>query len=419
MKHCRLVQLVPGALVLALSFAGVAQENVSGEYQGQAETHELAAHNAFQQGWTHLLRRTPEDAVEAIEFFRQAIELDPEYSRAYAALAQIYWDNSRDAKFNKLTGEIQMASSVYANDTTAWELLQKAGDKALSQTQTLSARMLQRQRRYDEAMRKARRAVALGPDDPAAYDALIESLIYSGKFEEAIRLIDESIVLEPDQPGEKLYLKAMTHYMDGHLTEALSTIESARTYNPKQFRYALIHAAALADLGQVEEAEAAFEEYRSGLINFDRSNWTTFYWPFEDVKNAERLNKSLLKAGLVDSTHHYYAVSLENRLRSDQIIALLANKTMIGADYGPAGSWEEFQVTRDQNVQIIDQDILTYFREGKTRVENNLLCDPWYAFGDFCVAIFRNPDGTPEQRNEYIFFTLDGIFTFSVFDSAS
>jgi hypothetical protein len=92
---------------------------------------------------------------------------------------------------------------------------------------------------------------------------------------------------------------------------------------------------------------------------------------------------------------------------------------MIGADYGPAGSWEEFQVTRDQNAQIVDQDILTYFREGKTRVTNNLLCDPWYAFGNYCVAIFRNPDGTPEQRNEYIFFTLDGIFIFSVFDSAS
>ncbi len=419
MRRLRLIRLVPGALVLTFSFACVAQENVWDKYQNQAETHELAAYSAFQKGWAFLLRKTPEDAIEAIALFTKAIELDPDYSRAYAALAQIYWDNSRDARFNELTGEIQMASSIYANDTTAWELLQKASDKPLSQAHALTARILQRQRRFDEAMREARQAVALGPNDPTAYDALIENLIYAGKLEEAIRLIDESIVLDPGLPGEKLYLKGMAYYMAGSLTEALSAIERARTHNPKQIRYASIHAATLAELGQAVEAKAAFEEYRSGLINFDRLNWTTFYWPFEDIKNTERVTKGLRKAGLIDSTHHYYTVSPQNRLRSDQIKALLANKIMIGADYGPAGSWEEFQVTRDQNAQIVDQDILTYFREGKTRVRNDLLCDPWYAFGDYCVAIYRNPDGTPEQKDEYIFFTMDGIFTFSVFESAN
>ena len=419
MKRLKLIRLLPGALVITVSLACVAQENVWNKYQDQVETHELAAYNAFQKGWAHLLRRTPEDAVEAIAFFRRAIELDPNYSRAYAALAQIYWDNSRDARFNKLTGEIQMASSIYANDVTAWELLQKAGDKPLSQAHALTARMLQRQRRFDEAMREARQAVVLGPNDPTAYDALIENLIYAGELEEAIRVIDESIGLYPDLPGEKLYLRAIAYYMDGRLTEALSSIERARTHNPKRIRYAAIRAATLAELGQAEEAKAAFEEYRSGLINFDKLNWMVFYWPFEDVRNAERLAKGLLKVGIIDSTHHYYTVSPQNRLGSDQIKTLLANKTMIGADYGPAGSWEEFQVTRDQNAQVVDQDILTYFREGKTRVKNNLLCDPWYAFGDYCVAIFRNLDGTSEQKNEYIFFTLNGIFTFSVFDPAS
>ena len=205
MKCLKLIRLVPGALVLTVSLACAAQENVGNKYQDQIETHELAAYNAFQKGWAHLLRRTPEDAVEAIAFFRRAIELDPNYSRAYAALAQIYWDNSRDARFNKLTGEIQMASSIYANDVTAWELLQKTGDKPLSQAHALTARMLQRQRRFEEAMQEARQAVALGPNDPTAYDALIENLIYAGELEEAIRLIDKSIGLYPDLPGEKLY----------------------------------------------------------------------------------------------------------------------------------------------------------------------------------------------------------------------
>ena len=165
------------------------------------------------------------------------------------------------------------------------------------------------------------------------------------------------------------------------------------------------------------EAKVVFQEYRSGLLNFDKVNWTMFYWPFAKPSDSERLANSLLKAGLVDSPHHYFAVSRAKRLRSDQIKVLVANKTMIGADYGPAGSWEEFQVSRDANAQIVDQDILTYFRDGRTRIENNLLCDPWYEFGDYCVAIYPNPQGTPEQKNEYVFFTLEGIFAFSVFES--
>jgi len=381
----------------------------------------VAAYDTFLKGWAYLLRKTPEDAVQAIAFFKQALELDPNYSRAYAGLAQTYWNNSLNAKFHQLTGGLGVGTLVDWNDLTAWEFLQKAGDKPLSQARALAARMLQRQRRFDEAMREARQAVALGPSDPTAYDALIENLIYAGEVEEAIRLVDRSIRLDPSFPGEKLFLKGLAYYTMGRLEEALSSIERARTHNPKRTRYAAIQAATLAELGRAEEAKAAFEEYRSGLTIFATLNWTMFYWPFEDVKSAERLAKGLLKAGMIDSTRHYYVVSPQNRLRSDQIKALLANKTMIGADRSPYGSEGEFEVTRDQNAQVVSQDFVTYFREGttKTRVKNDLLCDPWQAFGDYCVAIYRNPDGTPEQKDEYIFFTLVGVFTFSVFDSAS
>lgn len=418
MTHCRCARLLPAVLVVTAALACGADDNVREQNHYQSETRNSAAYNAFLAGWQLLLKRTPEDAVKAIAQFRKAIEIDPGYRRAYAAMAQVYWDNSRDTKFNKLTGEIQMASSVYANDITAWELLQNVGDAPLSPAHALKARMLQRQRRFDEAMREARQAVVLGPDDPTAYDALIENLIYAGELEEAMRLIDESMKHDPPLLAEKLYLKSLAYFVNGSLTSALSAIEQARANNPNQIRYASIHAATLAELGRAEKAKAVFEEYRSGLINFDTLNWTIFYWPFQDTENAERLLASLRKAGLIGSINHYYKISLQNRLQSHQIKSLLANKIMIGADYGPTGSWEEFRVTRDRNAQIVDQDILTYFREGETRIANDLLCDPWYAFGDFCVALYRNPDGTSEQRDEYIFFTLNGIFRFSVFDRA-
>ena len=88
----------------------------------------------------------------------------------------------------------------------------------------------------------------------------------------------------------------------------------------------------------------------------------------------------------------------------------------ISSDRGVTGLEEELKVTRDQDVQIIRQAFLTYFRDGTSRIENDLLCDPWWEYGDYCVAIYRNDNGTPDARDEYIFFTLASTFTFSVFD---
>ncbi len=99
---------------------------------------------------------------------------------------------------------------------------------------------------------------------------------------------------------------------------------------------------------------------------------------------------------------------------------------MIGGDRGyftDGGFYEgddELEITRDQDLQITNQGSFDYFRKGgRSHVENNLLCDPWYGLGDYCVAIYRNPDGNRDAKNEYLFFTLMSHFSFSVFEPAS
>ncbi|MEE8513971.1 MAG: tetratricopeptide repeat protein, partial [Gammaproteobacteria bacterium] len=390
------------------------------------DTGNVAAYDAFLTGWAHLLRGTPEDAVKAIAFFEQALELDPNYTRAYAALAQTYWDYSNDKKFNAVVDPWMGASFARSGHMTyinAWQFLQKVRSKPSSQAHALTARMLQRQRLFDEAMQEARQAVALGPNNITAYDALIENLIYAGEAEEALRLIDESIRLDPNSPGEKLFLKGMVYYTLGRIEEAVSIIDRARSHNPKQTRYAVIQAAALAELGRTAEAAVALEQAEGYVGSADADlNWAMFYWPFQRLETIERLANGLIKAGLSVPLKRYYLTTKQDRLTGDQIESLLSNKVMIGADrsYFAVGE-DEFEVTRGQNAQIVRQGALNYFRTGgKTRVENDLLCDHWLDFlGDYCVAIYRNPDGNPDARDEYLFFTLMSTFSFSVFDSAS
>jgi hypothetical protein len=65
-------------------------------------------------------------------------------------------------------------------------------------------------------------------------------------------------------------------------------------------------------------------------------------------------------------------------------------------------------------MQIVAQDFLTYFGDGSSRIENDLLCDPWISLGDYCVAIYRNSGGSTNSKDEYVFFTLMNTFTFSI-----
>jgi len=70
---------------LAVSLRGLAEQLLT-----QQETKVPAAYDAFLRGWGHYRRTTPEDFAKSIPYFEEAIRLDPEYGRAYAALAMVY-----------------------------------------------------------------------------------------------------------------------------------------------------------------------------------------------------------------------------------------------------------------------------------------------------------------------------------------
>lgn len=172
----------------------------------------------------------------------------------------------------------------------------------------------------------------------------------------------------------------------------------------------------------------ALRDYLGPLPDYADLNWAMFYWPFQQSDTIERLAHGLVKAGLATPSRRYFAVAAEDRLTTDQIKSLVSGKTIIGINQGYFGivdrgstgvADEEFKVTRDMNAKIVRQGKLNYFRTGgETKIENDLLCDYWQDFlEEYCVAIYRNQDGTPETRDEYLFFTLMNTFSFSVFDT--
>ena len=119
------------------------------------------------------------------------------------------------------------------------------------------------------------------------------------------------------------------------------------------------------------------------------------------------------------ATGDYFAVAASERLSSNEIKTLLSSKAMVGVVRD--GSEElMFEVVWDEDTQIVEQGFVNFFQaDGKSRADDDLLCAPWHDWGNYCVAIFRNPNGAREFLDEYVFFTLTGIFTFSVFEPST
>jgi adenylate cyclase len=73
--------------------------NLAAKIPGSREkTATPQAYDAFLKGWEHYRRFSPDDYSKAIPYFERAVQLDKNYGRAYAVLASIYWENSRQGE---------------------------------------------------------------------------------------------------------------------------------------------------------------------------------------------------------------------------------------------------------------------------------------------------------------------------------
>ena len=76
-------------------------------------TGSIAAYDAFLRGWAHYRRRTPEEFAKAVRQFKRAVEFDPAYGRAHAALASTYL-NSRTHRWTDRLGLSSWAEAMPA-----------------------------------------------------------------------------------------------------------------------------------------------------------------------------------------------------------------------------------------------------------------------------------------------------------------
>jgi TolB-like protein/class 3 adenylate cyclase len=267
------------------------------EAAARKETENAEAYDTFLKGWKQYHRQRPESFRQAVTLFEGAAELDPKYSRAYAALAATYWQ-----AWKRYWHDALGFGSAHDLRFKAEEILAKAMEDPTPLALQVSAAMLAQQGHHDEAIAEAERAVAMDPNDAEGYVALAGILSLAGKPEKALPLMEQAMRLNPHYPTSYLYGLGLARFGMEEFDEAAVALERAVILNPDDRWSSRLLIATLGQLDRTGEAAAAMDRAKANWRGFDPLSvrGITFWYPFKEPADTKRLADGLRKAGVPD-----------------------------------------------------------------------------------------------------------------------
>ncbi len=261
------------------------------------ETKNTEAYDVFLKGLDQYLRQTPDGFREAITHFEKAVELDPNYSRAYAALSATYWQIQKrywHAKFG--------FGRVHDARFKAEEFLEKANRQPTALSHQVATAMLSQQGRHMEAIAEGGKAIGVDPNDADSYVALAGALSLAGNPDEALQLVQKAMRLNPHFPPFYLYELGLAQFGIEDFRSAAATLETATALNSEdRWSYRLL-LATYGHLGREADAERIFELTDKSWRGNDPISirGVAFWYPFQETTDRERLATGLRKANIPD-----------------------------------------------------------------------------------------------------------------------
>ena len=212
-------------------FAALAVELSAGEKAkvGLKDTDNVEAYDAFLKGWELYRKWTPVDFHKSIPFFEKAIELDPSYGKAYAAIASVYTEGYQSAwDWSHVVGV-----SAEAMPGLAGNYLKEALKYPTTLAYQVASKWYIILLFPEEAIVAAEKAIALDPNDAVGYSAMAGALIYSGKPEEAIEFVNKAIRLDPLNIANYFFTLGTANFGMEKYQDAVSFYEKAFKLNPE------------------------------------------------------------------------------------------------------------------------------------------------------------------------------------------
>jgi adenylate cyclase len=245
------------------------------KHMGRPYTSSHLAWEYFMRGAELYRRFTPKDNAHARELFEKAIDLDPEFARAYANLAATH----------RQDGNLEWTQDRDTSEELAYRMAQKAVELArrelepkpsLPYTLEQWGFVLLYRGQHQEASEAAEEAVRRNLNYADGYALGAHVLVYSGKPEEALRKTQEAIDLNPKYPFFYDFHRGQAYYVWGFLTSARDPEASRRHFEEAErhlrealrrnnnFLPARAHlVAVLGELGRQDEAVSEMATLRA------------------------------------------------------------------------------------------------------------------------------------------------------------
>ncbi len=209
-----------------------------------------------------LHRNRGEGVIEALELFRQALEIDPEFAPAWAGLAHSYDVVEFYVSEEALTeiGDFRTESISAAQQALNLDPELATALHAMGNNLWVQGEWAQAQEYYE-------RALQLDPDSADIMEDYSQMLSYSLQLEAALEVAERMVTLDPYVP---VFLNALTNQYDviGEYEKRDAGIRSMTKQNP-DFRYTYVwNIQRLFELGQIDELHRYIDQ-------IDLSNWTT------------------------------------------------------------------------------------------------------------------------------------------------
>jgi TolB-like protein len=237
-----IARAVAESLKVTLLGSDSAQENASKNVE---------AHNAYLQGHFHFQRRNLEDYRKAVDYFDEAIRLDPDYALAYAERSEAWTfigdlTGQRPTEYPKARSDAEKAVAI------APELAEARA--ALGFVRCFV------DWKFAEGLTELKRAKELSPANPTANDLLARVIVYLGRFDEAERQARHAVELDPLSTVTQGNLARVLFYA-GKLDEADAFARKAAELQPtgaSNHRWQVLIAAQRGD-GETALREAQLE----------------------------------------------------------------------------------------------------------------------------------------------------------------
>jgi TolB-like protein/Tfp pilus assembly protein PilF len=265
---------------LKLKLTGEGEQKLAKKYTNNSDAYQL-----YLKGNFHFGNRTKEDLKKAVDYFQQAIKLDPEFALAYVGISQTYYTmtsysyvSSQDG-FSQATTAAQKALAIDSSLADAhaalamtfvidwkWNEAEREFKRALELNPNVAyihyqygLSYLVPMKRTNEGIQEIKRALELEPLSIPMNANLGGAYMYARQSDAALEQARKTFELDPGHITARIWLENI-YESRGMYREALALIEETLKTHPSD-QYALQYAAyAYAKMGRRPEAEAALSK---------------------------------------------------------------------------------------------------------------------------------------------------------------